>query len=261
MTLWLWASLLAGQSFDSNFDRMVQEINRYRFDRALEELLPVQGHLREKSGGKLPEMDAGLVSRMREMGSPPAVLSAVALLRRHVEREEYAEAHFQAILAGLGLSALWSEMPAFRRLDFLREDLRAAQGAAALALRKKVGYVAVEAREWDLALELAKGLEAEAKHTSWTIRGLVALAGGDEGAAEKALLESMKGVTGLAMRDGGPNLLLANQMLQFGKKQVVGEFLKLVEASVWRNSQQAMEWRTQLEAGKEVDFGRWNGVN
>jgi hypothetical protein len=261
MTLWLWASLLAGQSFDGNFDRMVLEINRYRFDRALEELLPVQAHLREKSGGKLPDMDAGLVSRMREMGSPPAVLSAVALLRRHLEREEFAEAHFQAVLAGLGLSALWSEMPAFRRLDFLREDLRAAHGASALALRKKVGYVAVEAREWDLALQLAKDLEAEAKHTSWTIRGLVALARGDEGAAERALLESMKGVTGLAMRDGGPNFLLASQLLQIGKKQVVGEFLKLVEGSVWRNSQRAAEWRTQLEAGQEVDFGRWNGVN
>lgn len=256
--------LLAGQDLAGNFDRMVVEINRNRFDRALQELFPVQSLLRDKTEGKYPPLDAGMRSRMRSMGSPTAVLSAVALLRSQIASENFEEANVQALFAGLGLSALWAEMPPYWKLNFAKEDLAAAPPAEQSAAKKKLGYAAIDAKEWALALETAKDLarqEGAIRHSALTIRGLAELGTGNPAAAERTLLESMRNQASLEMRDGGPNFRLAEELLQRGRKEIIDRFLALVAASSWKDSSKAGEWQKDLAAGREIDFGRWNGMN
>jgi hypothetical protein len=272
--LFLFAMPLLAQDLDSNFEKMLSELNRNRFDKALVNLFPIQSMLREKTGGKFPELDAGERSRMREMDDAGAVLSTIALLRSQVESKNYEPASVQAMLVGMGLSGLWMRVPAYKKLNFAKEDLEAAPPPLRDAELKKVGYAAIDASEWELAKKTAADLIASTekksssgldlgalRHSALTIRGLAELGQGNLAAAEKSLVDSMKVKGEMMLRNSGPNFRLAEELLAKGRKQAVDQFLVLVGESVWRDSAKAAEWRKDLAAGKEVDFGRYNGGN
>jgi|GEM_PF-1115623 len=271
--LFLALPLLA-QDLDSNFEKMLTEVNRNRFDKALMNLFPIQSMVREKTGGKFPQLDAGERSRMREMDSTGAVLSTIALLRSQVESKNYETASVQAMLVGLGLSSLWARVPAYQKVNYAKEDVEAAPPPLKDAELKKLGYALIDANEWDLANKTASelltntekktnaGLDPGAlRHSALTIRGLAELGQGNVLAAEKTLVDSMKVRGEFMIRNAGPNFRLAKDLLAKGRKQAVDQFLVLVGESVWKDSAKATEWRKDLAAGKEIDFGRWNGGN
>jgi hypothetical protein len=272
--LFLLAMPLLAQDLDSNFDKMLTELNRNRFDKALVNLFPIQSMLREKTGGKFPELDAGERSRMREMDNTSAVLSTIALLRSQVDSKNYETASVQAMLVGMGLSGLWMRVPPYQKLNFAKEDVEAAAPPLKDGELKKLGYAAIDASEWELAKKTAAELIASTdkkpyagldpgalRHSALTIRGLAELGQGNVVAAEKSLVESMRVRGEMMIRNSGPNFRLANDLLAKGRKQAVDQFLILVGESVWRDSAKAAEWRKDLAAGKEIDFGRYNGGN
>jgi len=230
--------------------------------------------LREKTGGKFPELDAGERSRMREMDNTSAVLSTIALLRSQVESKNYEPASVQAMLVGMGLSGLWMRVPAYQKLNFAKEDLAADDPPLRDGALKKLGYAAIDASEWELAKKTAAELLASTekkpyigldpgalRHSALTIRGLAELGQGSLVVAEKTLVDSMKVRGEIMIRNNGPNFRLAKDLLAKGRKQAVDQFLVLVGESVWRDSAKAAEWRKDLAAGKEIDFGRYNGGN
>lgn len=273
--LWLLVVALPmmAQDFKSNFETMLVEINRSRYDRALTQLFPVQFALREKLEGKAPKLDAGLQARMRQMADPTAVLSSIAVLQTQIEARQYEDAAAQAMLIGFGLSGLWNEMPAYRRMDFYKADLDEAPAQQREMALRRYGYAAAEASEWEAVRKTAQELirlsdnkttrtiDAGAiRHSGLTLRGLAELGSGDTAAAEKTLLESMRVTSGLSIRDNGPSFRLAIALLDKGRRQAVDHFLVLVESSPWKQASKAAEWRKQVVAGEIPDFPRY-GVN
>lgn len=269
--LLLMALPLVAQDIDGNFDKMLVEVNRGRFDKAMQQLFPVQTMIREKTNGKFPKMDAGLMARMREMDNTSAVLSTIALVRSQVAAKNFEEASIHSMLLGMGLSGLWTRLPAFQKLNFAKQDLEEAKPAVRELELRKLGYAAVDASEWDTARKAAAELlESTAKkdyagtdpgtirHSALTIRGLCELGQGDVVAAEKTLLESMRVRSESMMRMMGPNFRLASALLAKGRKQSVDQFLQLVAVSNWRDSSKAEQWRTELAAGKEPELPRFS---
>jgi len=264
----LLAMQLVVQDLNSNFEKLLIEVNRNRFDKALMQLFPVQQVIREKTGGKYPTLDAGMQARMREMDNTGAVLSTVALLKSQMDTNSFEEASVQAMLIGMGLSGLWGQVPAYQKLNFAKQDVEEAKPEMKELEMRKLGYAAVEAREWDTAKKTAsdllksslqkdyRGIDPGAQqHSALTIRGLAELRQGDLSSAEKSLVESMRVKGEMQMRSGGPSFRLAKELLAKGSKQAVDQFLVLVGDSVWKDSSKAATWRKELAAGRDLDFG------
>jgi len=262
---------LMAQEFDTNFDKMLFEINRSRYDKALHQLFPLQAHIRSKLDNKPIKVDETVAAQMGQMRNTTAVLSTIALLRTQVESNQFEQAQVQAMLVGMGLSGLWAELPAYQRLNFAKEDLaQAISGTRPLELRK-LAYAAVDAEDWQTArsasVELIALVESKdykggdpgtLKHSALTVRGLADLAKGDIAAAEKAIVDSMRVRTEELMRLSGPSFRLAIELLAKGRRTAVDQFLILVSESTWRDSSKAGEWRKELAAGKTPDFPRFS---
>jgi hypothetical protein len=269
--LLLLAMPLMAQDLTTNFDKMLFEINRTRYDKALTQLFPVQRVILENLSGQRPKFDPSLQSRMNQMADTTAVLSTIALLRSQLDAKQFEEAQSHAMLVGMGLSGLWSKVPPYQRLNFAKQDVEeAAPHQKTLELRK-LGYAAVDASEWDTAKKTAAELIAitsrkdfvgpdpgTLKHSALTIRGLAELGLSDVASAEKTLLESMKVQGESVMRLTGPSFRLANELLAKGRRRVVDQFLVLVSESVWRDSSKADEWRKELAADKMPDLPRFS---
>lgn len=269
--LLLMAMPLLAQEFDSNFETMLTELNRGRFDKALNQLFPVQRMLTEKSGGKYPTLDAGQRSRMGEMRNTTAVLSTIAVLKTQIEAKQYSEAQISALLVGLGLSGLWTQVPVYQRLNYAKQDVAEASPHIRMLEQRKLAYVAIEAKEFELARQIAAELitmadrkdfrgpdPGELKNSALTIRGLAEFESGDVAASERTLLESARVRGEMMMRETGPRFGLAQKLLDKGRVQVVDQFLALVAESVWRDSSKAEQWRKELAAGKLTAFPHTN---
>lgn len=257
IVLLLCALGVRAQEFDGNFETMLIEVNHSRFDKALVQLFPVQNEIRNALNGKFPPMDAGLRNRIVEMANPSAVLSTIALLRTLVNAKKYEDANAQAFLLGIGLSGLWAQAPAYRKLDYAKQDYADTPNANTLRL---LGYAAVDAREWAAARKAYTDLIATPKapyQSALTIRGLVELGQGNLLAAEKTLIESAKFPAGPT----GPNLRLVRSLLDLDKRGVVDQFLAALEKSTWAQSSKATDWRKELAAGRRPDFGFLNPTN
>jgi hypothetical protein len=242
-----------------DFDRLLRELNRGRYDRALEELFPAQRLIRDKTAGKVAQLDAGQMAQMREMRNPAAITSTVALLRLQMEREDFESALVSAMMAGLGLAGLWTEVPAYRKLDYAREDLAEAPAGRRAFHERQMGFAAVEAKEYGLAAAMAKDLLAKAdsayaRHSALTLKGLAELGGGQVETAEAVLLDSLRGIGDLLLRDLGPDFRLARALVERGRTAAVGEFLKLAEKTVWKQAARAAALRRQIETGEPPDW-------
>lgn len=257
-----------GQEFEPKFDRMITEINRGRFDKALNETFPIQTEIRKRAT-VAPALDAGLRQRMNEMNNTTAVISAIALLRRQVAEEKWDDAQISSFFVGMGLSRLWSDLPAHQRLNFAQEDLKEGKpGSREMDLRR-VGFTAVEAEDWDAAKSSVAALLALVDQrggtdpgmlyqATLTLRGLLELHNGDVPAAERSLVDSMKVPGEIGMRTLGPNFKLAIALLERNRRQPVDQFLALVQGSTWREASRAADWRKQLAAGEPVLMPRHN---
>ncbi len=267
LLLFLLIAPVLAQDFSENFDKMIVEINRTRYDKALTQLFPIQRAIYAKREGKGPTIDSAARLRMQELTTTTAVISTVALLRNRMEAQDYEAAQLQAMLAGYGLSRLWSDVPAHRRLAFAQEDYDAAPPDRREFPLRTLGFAAVEAKDWALthkvALQLLNMGRDKATRTldpgaleqiALTLRGLAELGTADKLAAEKTLVESMKVRGEMIIRDSGPNFMLASALLDQGSRAAVDQFLELVEASVWRQASRAADWRKQLAAGQKPDF-------
>lgn len=269
---WLMVALpLMAQESDVNFDKILTEINRGRFDKALTQLFPVQSMIRENLNGKQPKMHAGLVARMMDVGRTSAVLSTIALVRSQVLSENFEEASVHAMLIGMGLSGLWTRVPAYQKLNFAKQDVEEAKGPMKDPELRKLGYAAAEASEWDTARKAAAELMGSTekkdfmdldpgtlRHSALAIRGLCELGQGDILAAEKTMIDSMKVRGENSMRMMGPSFRLANALLANGRKQSVSMFLQLVAESNWRDSGKAEQWEKDLAACKEPELPRFS---
>lgn len=269
--LLLLAMPLVAQDYTSNFDKMLFEINRTRYDKALTQLFPLQSAIRENLDGKPMKFDPSLRSRMSQMADTTAVLSTIALLQSQMAAKQYEDAQSHAMLIGMGLSGLWSKLPAYQRLNFAKQDLEEAPAHQKPLELRKLGYAAADAGEWDAAKKAAAELIAivdkkdfmgpdpgTLKHSALTIRGLAELGLNDVSTAEKTLVESMKVRGESVMRMIGPSFRLANELLTKGRRTAVDQFLVLVGESVWRDSSKAEQWRKELAADKLPDLPRFS---
>ena len=271
LLLLLLALPMVAQDLDADFAKIVAEINQGRFDRARSQLSSVYMVIRQKTGGKSTPMDANTQSRMRETGTVATVLNAIALLKSQMDSKNYADASAQEVLVGYWLGRLWFQVPASQKLNYAKKDIEGAEPWMKEGLMQKLGYGAVDVREWATAKQAAtemivmseqkdyRGADPGAlKHSALTIRGLAEFGLGDVATAEKTLVESMRVRGEMIMRGSGPSFTLAQLLLKNGRRQAVDEFLVLVGESVWRESSKAADWRKDLAAGKEPNFGFWS---
>ncbi|WP_155121502.1 hypothetical protein [Bryobacter aggregatus] len=247
-------SLASAQDFTANFEAMITEVNRSRYDKAALQLFPIQTAIRLELNNRFPKLDAGLQSRIKEMASGTAILSTIALLQTQMATKNYEDANAQALLLGIGLSGLWADVPSYRKLVFAQQDYKESPDVNTLRV---LGYAAIDNQEWTLAQKVATDLLANplsSRQSALTIRGLAELGQGNIAAAEKTLIESSKAPIG----GNGPNLRLARALLDLDKLQTVDQFLAGIEQSTAPQSSKATDWRKDLAAGRRPDFGLLN---
>lgn len=122
-----------------------------------------------------------------------------------------------------------------------------------------------QARELALELlELARTgylgwMLGNAQYDGHRILGLIALAQGDVAAAERELLESGRTVGSPQLNSFGPELDLANELLQLGRTEVVVEFLWLCER-FWK-PQRLLKFIAAIHAGERPQLNRSSGLD
>jgi hypothetical protein len=95
-----------------------------------------------------------------------------------------------------------------------------------------------------------------AVYDAHTILGRVALGRGDVRGAERHLLEAGRTPGSPQLNSFGPNLILADQLLERGSSEVVLEFLDLC-GKFWSSGERELaQWSQEIRDGKEPDFGR-----
>ncbi|HEY3243592.1 MAG TPA: RNA polymerase subunit sigma-24 [Phycisphaerae bacterium] len=108
----------------------------------------------------------------------------------------------------------------------------------------------------DLAVETDANRDwnhGNAIHHGNLVLGRVALAEGKIEEAEKFLLKAGKTPGSPQLNSFGPNMLLAKELLEKGRKEAVIEYLRLC-GRFW-NKSQTDKWIEHIEAGKTPDFG------
>jgi len=122
-----------------------------------------------------------------------------------------------------------------------------------------------QARELALELlELARTgdlgwMLGNAQYDGRRILGLIALAQGDVAGAERELLESGRTVGSPQLDSFGPELDLANALLQLGRTEVVVEFLWLCER-FWK-PQRLFKFIAAIHAGERPQLNRFSGLD
>jgi hypothetical protein len=94
-----------------------------------------------------------------------------------------------------------------------------------------------------------------AVHYGNLILGRLALRAGQLGEAKMRLLEAGTTVGSPALKTGGPNMMLAKELLELGERDTVVEFLKRC-SSFWQSDDQKVDqWIYTIEHGGIPDFG------
>jgi hypothetical protein len=130
---------------------------------------------------------------------------------------------------------------------------------------------AYKANDFDKVKELAKeNLElaavyrcnwnfGNAIHDANRVLGLVSLKGGDIDAAEDYLLEAGKSTGSPQLDTFGPELDLANELLQIGKVDAVKSYLKDIKSFWEMNNGQVDTWLAEIEKGGKPQLDRFAG--
>lgn len=131
------------------------------------------------------------------------------------------------------------------------------------ALLTELGKLAFAAEEMEKAKSYAK-LMIESDSQDWNygnkihhgnnILGRVALAAGDVEEAKKRLIKAARTPGSPQLDSFGPNMQLANELLQAGEKEVVLECFDLCE-NFWEMGADRLEgWRKSVRAGTQPNF-------
>ncbi len=104
----------------------------------------------------------------------------------------------------------------------------------------------------------SKGAKDEAKNTYYGnhVLGLVALHDGDTGAARYYLLASIDNAGWPGMDEFGPNLTLAQRLLERGEREAVIEYLERCKKIWSRGGEKLKQWLAILRAGSTPDLTR-----
>jgi TonB family protein len=147
----------------------------------------------------------------------------------------------------------------------LEQDVTGRDGLERSLALPQLAKAAVAAGALDKALLYANELIASVGNGGWNngnavhdgniVRGLVALRSGNIQLATKDLIEAGK-TTGSPQLDSfGPNLILANELLEKGERDAVLEYLTLCR-SFWKMGSSKLDaWINIIRAGGKPDFG------
>jgi hypothetical protein len=133
-------------------------------------------------------------------------------------------------------------LPSVAERKFRRGDFEAARARALQLLR----LAEVEPSEWNYG---------NAVHKAHLMLGRVALARGDVASAEAALLDSARVPGSPQLASFGPNMQLALDLLQAGRKEVVLEYFHLCEAFWEMGRPQLRSWTRDVEQDRLPFFG------
>ena len=98
-----------------------------------------------------------------------------------------------------------------------------------------------------------------ATHDTNKVLGLISLKGGDIDAAVGYLLKAGKSTGSPQLDTFGPELDLANELLQLGKAEAVKSYLKDIK-SFWKmNNGQVNSWLAEIEKGEKPQLDRFAG--
>jgi hypothetical protein len=92
-------------------------------------------------------------------------------------------------------------------------------------------------------------------HKAHLALGLVAVANRDLMAAKTEILEAGRTPGSPQLNSFGPNMLLAQKLLEAGERDTVLEYFKLC-AVFWKNDHGKVgQWSSQIQSGLQVNFG------
>jgi hypothetical protein len=111
-------------------------------------------------------------------------------------------------------------------------------------------------------LMLDWGTSAEAKHYANVYLGRIALRQGNVVGARKYLLIAGDNHGSPALSDYGPDMTLADELLERGEREVVLHYFQECQ-HFWRNGQKnhLEQWTKEVKAGKHPNFGPRSGLS
>jgi hypothetical protein len=117
---------------------------------------------------------------------------------------------------------------------------------AGVNAEKMLAFVTPEQDSWNYG---------NAVYDAHTILGRVALSKNDVAGAERHLLESGRTPGSPQLNSFGPNMVLADQLLERGSSKAVLEFLDLCGKFWSLGKDRLAQWSQAIQDGKEPDFG------
>jgi hypothetical protein len=133
-------------------------------------------------------------------------------------------------------------LPTVGRRAFRRGDLEAAEARALQLLR----IAERSPQDWN---------HGNALHHAHSLLGRIALARGQTAVAETELLESANVAGSPQLKSFGPNMQLALDLLNAGRRDAVLEYLRLC-GKFWEMGQASLRrWATDVESGRVPEFG------
>jgi hypothetical protein len=133
---------------------------------------------------------------------------------------------------------------------------------------RTLAKAALEAGELDKARSYATDLLSHADkpgyfyqkngpaiHYGNLVLGRLAVKAGEREKAKQHLLASAKMSGSPSLCTGGPNMMLAKELLDLGEREVVVEFLRLCTSFWETNDHRAEQWIYAVEHGQNPDFG------
>lgn len=132
----------------------------------------------------------------------------------------------------------------------------------------RAALTAVEMKKYGEAEEYAKELLSlapnyrqdwnygNAIHDSHTVLGRIDLMQGNVDRAKEHLLQAGKTTGSIQLKSFGPNMSLANDLLNKGEKEIVIKYLDLCSVFWERDEGRIETWRRKIKRGEKPDFGR-----
>ncbi len=155
---------------------------------------------------------------------------------------------------GISLNEESQFADALARIHSLSERARAALEAGELAFARQF---AEECLSLTISEEIPEYFQNDgnAVHYGHTVLGRVAMREGDIEKAKSHLIESGRTTGSPNLGSFGPNMSLAKELLERGKREVVLQYLELCEAFWKSGSDLLTEWRQQIIDGRTPAFG------
>jgi hypothetical protein len=100
------------------------------------------------------------------------------------------------------------------------------------------------------------GMYGDATHVGNMVLGRLALAGGDVGKAKEHLLAAGRVPGSSVLKSFGPNMLLAQELIEKGEREVVVEYLDLCKQFWDMENGKLAAWKAVVREGDMPNFGQ-----